>query len=68
MTTNTRTIQMVVGFLGVMATVGLGMICTLAYQEKPVPDALIAITMFTSGAVAGLLAKTSSEPIDSEIP
>lgn len=60
--TDKRTIQMVVGFLGLMALIGLAMICTLSYQGKPISDSLISITMFTGGAVAGLLSKTSSEP------
>lgn len=65
--TDKRTVQMVVAFLGFMAFIGLAMICALNYQGKAISDALISITMFTGGAVAGLLSKTSTEPEEVEV-
>lgn len=60
--TDKRTIQLVVIVLGMVTLAGIFLAGVLAYQSKPIPDAVIALASTALGAVAGLLAKTSSEP------
>lgn len=65
--TDTRTVLLVVCFLGLLAVAGLTMGFTLAYQGKGVPDFIIGTTSLAAGAVAGILAKTSTAPPTPEV-
>jgi hypothetical protein len=62
--TDRTTIRLVVIFLGLVALAGVGLVGVLAYQEKSVPDALIALSSGALSAVAALLVRTGSEPPD----
>lgn len=54
-------VRLVVAILGLATLGGLLLIGVLALQEKETPEALIAVTTGALGAVAGLLARTSTE-------
>jgi hypothetical protein len=63
-TNDQKTVQMVIGFLGLIAlnVVLGGMI--LAYTGKPIPSEIVALGSAALGAVAGILAKTSvADPV-----
>ena len=59
--TDSRVVLTVVLVLGAVTLVGLGLVGLLAYQGKAIPDAMIALASGASGALAALLAKTSTE-------
>lgn len=59
MSADQKTVRLVISVLGMLAlTVVIGAI-VLSYQEKTIPDALIALGSVSVGAVAGILSKTS---------
>ena len=60
--TDKTVVQLVVVILGIMALASLGIGGYLAVVEKPIPDFIIGIGTGAMGAVAGLLARTSSTP------
>lgn len=66
--TDRTTIRLVVGFLGfvAIATVAGGFYLTAI--DKQIPDALIAIGSSSVGAVAALLARTSSGDASEVVP
>lgn len=60
--TDRRVVELVVLILGLVTLAALGLIGYLAIVEKPIPDALVTASAGGMGAVAGLLARTSSTP------
>lgn len=60
--TDRRVVELVVLILGLVTLASLGLIGYLAIVEKPIPDALVTASAGGMGAVAGLLARTSSAP------
>ncbi len=58
--TSHGTIQLVIGFLGVIALVLVAGAIFLTFQEKDVPDALWTLAGGGVGAFSSLLARTSS--------
>lgn len=60
--TDRRTIFAVVVVLGAVVLACVAIAGLLAVQEKPIPPELVGFGGTALGAVAGLLAKTSSEP------
>jgi energy-converting hydrogenase Eha subunit A len=63
--TDRFTVRAVVVFLGLIAMLGLTAISTLAFGEKVVPDALIATTSASVGALGAVLARTGTGSEDS---
>lgn len=59
--TDSFTIRLVVISLALVALVCVGGGLVLAYGEKSIPDAIIGLGSVAVGAVAGILARTSSE-------
>ncbi|MBK9181431.1 MAG: hypothetical protein IPM45_18115 [Acidimicrobiales bacterium] len=60
--TDTRTIRLVVLFLGVATLLGISAIASLAFTDHPVPESLTTLTGTTAGALGALLASTRSTP------
>lgn len=61
--TDRFTVRAVIVFLGIIATAGVVGGFVLASGSKSVPDFIIGITSTAIGALGGILAKTSSEPV-----
>lgn len=61
--TDRRTIFAVVVVLGLVVLACVAIAGVLAVQEKAIPPELVGFGGTALGAVAGLLAKTSSEPV-----
>ena len=60
--TDRSIVQSVVWVLGLVTLAALGIGGYLAIHEKSVPDFIIGMGTGAMGAVAGLLARTSSSP------
>lgn len=60
MNSERTTVNLVVGFLGLVVLFGMGIGGYLAVFDKGVPDFIIATTSGAIGALASLLAKTST--------
>ena len=60
--TDRSIVQSVVWILGLVTLVSLGIGGYLAIDGKPIPDFIIGMGTGAMGAVAGLLARTSSSP------
>lgn len=58
--TSTRTVNLVVGFLGLTLIVLVGGIILLSWQEKPIDDALKTLAATNLGALGALLVSTRS--------
>lgn len=61
--TDRRTIFAVVVTLGLVVLACVGIAGALAVLQRPIPPELVGFGGTALGAVAGLLAKTSSEPV-----
>lgn len=59
MSADQKTVRLVISVLGVLALAVVVGAIVLSYQEKTIPDALIALGSVSVGAVAGILSKTS---------
>lgn len=66
--TDRRVVELVVVILGLVTLAALAIGGYLAVHEKPIPDFLIGMGTGAMGAVAGLLARTSSSPPADEAP
>lgn len=67
MTTEARTVQLVIIFLGVTVLLCVGGGFWLANGSKTIPDFLVAIGSGAIGALSGILSKTSSDPQVQEV-
>ena len=64
MTTDAKTIRLVIGVLGVIALGMLALIGIIAVNDAPgdVPEALWGAFSFVAGGLVGMLARTSATP------
>lgn len=60
--TDRLTVRLVVATLGLVALLTIAGGFWLAHDDKGIPDALIALGSSSVGAIAALLARTSSAP------
>jgi len=64
MTTDAKTIRLVIAFLGLIALSLLALIGLIAVNDSPgeVPEALWGAFSFVAGGLTGMLARTSATP------
>lgn len=62
--TDKSTVNLVVGFLGLLAAACVGAICLLALRGVAVPDSLNSIASASAGALGAVLASTRSQPAE----